>query len=647
MDEVTIPNGKQLRFRCKYKNCTTSKTFSIISIMDHLALHFSQQRRSTEIFNFYCKECRVHFLLCGMCKGCKCKAKGGGKQFILLKNKVTLEDIKREVNFFEFLQKWIAPVLTNKPGPKSAAFGLTPTTPQPADTNGNDASEQGPLPRESRSRSRTLRPTINSRTATCGRPVPPPLPQRRVSRSSSVRPKTPASAKSLDQTQKDERRVPTASKERRSRSDARARQACSVPPRSRQVSRSPETRSPAQSGPADDINSVSSFGGEICAILRMPSCYPDGTPRSPAFDDDEEEIGPAYYSSIRNRSPSCSRTPMTDIEQERHSLGPSAENENPVTSLWSSSLPEPRMFSNVFLQQQERASSAESVGQTEQQPTRRPVPAQEAAITVLAEPDESLPLPAPPQPPSVPPVSLNDDHETPDIIMIPPPPPAISSDAQPSSQPGADDQISIQDKNAKRRLTGTARVFSKKSRQDGLLEENPSPPRSPRRGISRSPGPHVPMSPFWKQPSTKTPAHEPDLENHVSASDSRTEFTCSPSFETPHTPAYGSATSYSTQSPRYCSGSPTYGESALSLYGGRRSNARCATSYWNGGQSPIGRPNTPSYARTPGQSSRPSTPRPPSYAASSPRYAGDDLEGGSQVASGGSDRTQSRNDERR
>ncbi|CAJ0603580.1 unnamed protein product [Cylicocyclus nassatus] len=378
----------------------------------------------------------------------------------------------------------------------------------------------------------------------------------------------------------------------------------------------------------------------------MPSCYPDGTSRSPAFDDDEEEIGPAYYSSIRNRSPSCSRTPMTDIEQERHSLGPSAENENPVTSLWSSSLPEPRMFSNIFLQQQERALSAESVGQTEQQPTRRPVSAQEAAITVPAEPDESLPLPPPPQPPSVPPVSLNDDHETPDIIMIPPPPPAISPDAQPSSQPGADDQISIQDKNAKRRLTGTARVFSKKSRQDGLLEANPSPPRSPRRGISRSPGPHVPMSPFWKRPSTKTPAHEPDLENHVSASDSRTEFTCSTSLEIPRTPAYGSATPYSTQSPRYCSGSPTYGESALSLYGGRRSSARCATPYWNGGQSPIERPNTPSYARTPGQSSRPSTPRPPSYTASTPCYARDDLGGGSQVTSGGGT-TQSRNDERR
>ncbi|VDN26265.1 unnamed protein product, partial [Cylicostephanus goldi] len=163
-----------------------------------------------------------------------------------------------------------------------------------------------------------------------------------------------------------------------------------------------------------------------------------------------------------------------------------------------------------------------SVGVTEQQPSR-------TIKTVTADPDESLPLPPPPEPPSIPPVSLDDDHGTPgmvlailntgafthtecvgdtypcdfsDIIMIPlppPPPPAISPDAQPSPQPAPDDHVSTQDKNAKRRLTGTARVFSKKSRQDGLLEENPSPPRSPRRGISRSPGPHAPMSPFWKQ----------------------------------------------------------------------------------------------------------------------------------------------------
>ncbi|VDK85294.1 unnamed protein product [Cylicostephanus goldi] len=100
----------------------------MFSILDHIASHFSQQKRSDLVFNYYCKLCGRHFFLKGMCLGCKCNARDGGEQFISLKHGITLEDVRREANFFLFVNKWIVPVFDDIPGAPPAAATVTVET---------------------------------------------------------------------------------------------------------------------------------------------------------------------------------------------------------------------------------------------------------------------------------------------------------------------------------------------------------------------------------------------------------------------------------------------------------------------------------------------------------------------------------------
>ncbi|RCN47115.1 hypothetical protein ANCCAN_06839 [Ancylostoma caninum] len=256
----------------------------------------------------------------------------------------------------------------------------------------------------------------------------------------------------------------------------------------------------------------------------------------------------------------------------------------------------------------------------------------------------SMLLPPPPPPPA--PSSLGVRLSVPSQPATKPAPPPPTA---PSTSSGVDRGLDF----CRKSSAPTVRSTNKKSRQDGLLEENPSPPRSPRRRLSRSPGPRAPLCPSQRRETgSKTPAHE----SQPHASGSRTpgyRYDSNNVCNGARTPAHGSATPYhSVQTPRYCGGSPEYkGGARTPGYGGRTPNQGSygARTPGCGGWTPGNGPNTPFYmpennygARTPNQGSqtpyyepqssgygaRSPGPRGPSRGPSTPFYTRDSPERG-------------------
>ncbi|CAJ0603688.1 unnamed protein product [Cylicocyclus nassatus] len=672
MEEIVIPKGKQLRFRCNFKDCVRSKSFSIVSVMDHLALHFSEIRGSKRVYNYYCKKCGVNFFLCGMCLGCKCNAKGGGEQFVQLKEgKITIEDIKREAQFFSYVHKWIVPVLENVPGAQPTNNRSTNGQASADTDNRRQAvNEASAASQERRSRSRTRRPPVSDirsmqANTSRKRPVPPPLPQRRVSRSPGPNSQNHMNVQETTSVAQGSSTAPTARRSRstvrrppvKNRQDSLLENNPSPPPR-RQISRSPGPRSRTPSGEEGEAYDMRSSGGETYRTMPTPMM-------SPRFGENGD-LGSNYSAGMRSRSQSRCGTPAMNGEG-RYPAKTTGDEEGRTSASWNSAMPMPQLFNNIYTQQNFSSSSAScnsqnglraSAAGTSQKKSSQEESGQRKEVRKQSN---SLPEPVPP--PVIPPPAksvvtsspladlLREEDSPPPpktshtaapsdghsgiatndpVTRLPPPPPPPASlvDVKPSSETRRSSLPSAakSDNATKRRASGTVRTVNKKSRQDSLLEENPPPP-TPRHG-ARSPGPLAPRSPFYGEPGSKTPAHTHNsVGAHTPGYGSTETFVFPAPGTAAQTPAYGSATPYSSRSPRYSGGSPDYGSGAPSLYGGRTPRAGSSTPYNSGYRTPVDQgSHTPFYPRTPAYGDR-SPARTPNYGPSTPRYGLDDFDG--------------------
>ncbi|KAL6737533.1 hypothetical protein Aduo_011165 [Ancylostoma duodenale] len=261
MEEVP---AKLLRFRCNVSHCSSTKTFSIVSVMDHLALHFAE-RCGQSIFNYYCNHCRIYFYVLGMCAGCKCQARDPKASFVQLKPTIKKSDIDREALFFQFVYKHAVPIFDNMPGfVGTSRPSSDPGTSQTVTTNQEDreARRSGETnshgERRSRSTVRRQQPDSCQSNVTTKRPVPPPLPTRQASRSPGPRPQNSSHPHKREEEQqgssREERRSRSTCRRPpvRSRQDGLLTENPSPPPVSRrQMSRSPGPRSRVSSvGPA-------------------------------------------------------------------------------------------------------------------------------------------------------------------------------------------------------------------------------------------------------------------------------------------------------------------------------------------------------------------------------------------------------------
>ncbi|VDM66640.1 unnamed protein product [Strongylus vulgaris] len=220
--------------------------------------------------------------------------------------------------------------------------------------------------------------------------------------------------------------------------------------------------------------------------------------------------------------------------------------------------------------------------------------------------------------------------------LPPPPPPPTPSPLNakcPSTQPESNLTAGStpSDANARKHPLATVRPFSKRSRQDGLLEENPPPPRSPRRTLSRSPGPRTPRCSVQDNEVEST---TPMCGNHASSSGGRTPgYGCHTAvgFPTPTSSsqtAYGSTTPhFAAQTPRYCGNSPDYGSGAPSLYRARTPHQGSRTPAYGGTTSSAGttpyQSSQPRYYGSQTPAYRSPGPRTSNYVPTSPSYSGD------------------------
>ncbi|EYC10522.1 hypothetical protein Y032_0055g2602 [Ancylostoma ceylanicum] len=305
MEEVVVPHGKQLRFRCNVPKCTSLKTFSIISVMDHLALHFAEKERKS-VFNYYCNLCRINFYVLGMCAGCKCQARDP-KSFVQLKPTIKRSDIDSEIQFFHYVSKHVVPVFDNMAGPNEKS--RPPSNPGTSDTVAKNQEDRQDRRSEEttnshecgerRSRSTVRRQPHDSRqnNVPTKRPVPPPIPRRPASRSPAPRPQNSSHSHKREEEEGSSRG------ERRSRSTYRRppvksrqdglltenppppsvskRQMSRSPgPRSRvTMSRSPGPRSRVMSVESESANGFPTPGGIIsCCSVFDAFCERETTP---------------------------------------------------------------------------------------------------------------------------------------------------------------------------------------------------------------------------------------------------------------------------------------------------------------------------------------------------------------------------------
>ncbi|ETN80562.1 hypothetical protein NECAME_02307 [Necator americanus] len=607
MEELNIPEEKRLRYKCAVHGCASGKTFSLFSVMDHLAWHFSELYHSKRIYNYYCNLCKLRFYILGMCGGCKCGPQCTEERFVQLKPEVTMEDVKRDVQFSFFVHKHAVPVLEsttskigdcNQPSSNSGASYQVPAGPEGGSRRTNDT--QNPQPAaERRSRSAVRQPPPESRPGNNPprKPVPPPLPKRVSSSPGRNREQT-----SYAQTGENGQGTSTASNQRRSRSTVRrppvrCRQDSLLtdnpPPPSvsrRQMSRSPGPKSRVESVEQKTECDPRSPGGQSWMTMPSPSYYPDGTPRTPHYSDDDEEIEPAYYRTVRNRSQSRSgASSRTENEEARDPARRQAMGaERPTSATWNGSLPKPQLFSNIFVQDHfptpsssvpQNMSPAEPVGSSV--PGKNRNESTENARDPLSKEDvEVEPHPTPPN--HDPPPPPNKPAAVESVAPPPPPPP-------PEEEPPSCAYYKTAVDRTRKHSATTVRSVHKKSRQDALLEENPSPPRTPRCRVSRSPGPSG--SSHNIEFGSKTPTYDP----HTSSSGGPT-------------PAYGTKTSSGMQwtsahestkpfcfakTPQYHDGSPEYTNGASIPDHGIRAPIQ-------GCQKPFYGSQTQAYDRSPG-----------------------------------------------
>ncbi|CAJ0598659.1 unnamed protein product [Cylicocyclus nassatus] len=267
--------------------------------------------------------------------------------------------------------------------------------------------------------------------------------------------------------------------------------------------------------------------GRVRVASRTPLHYPQGV----QYYDDEEKLQlPGNCPPLpQNRS---GRSASNFVKEGNSVIRMNEDGENRAVKKWNSSVRKPHLFNNDLSRSEvlsNQPSAHPSTSNCEAQPQR---PLQEIVVKVeeeqhsepcsraeVSSPDLAANIttfssyaataahtnqasPSPPSAQNLPFLldvhgnTINDHHR----VLLPPPPPPPPLDAKESASQSKSEHSSTTaqcDKNAKKRSATTVRMLNKKSRQDGLREENPSSPRLSRRQ-SRSPRIH----------GSKTPTHE-------------------------------------------------------------------------------------------------------------------------------------------
>ncbi|KAK5969607.1 hypothetical protein GCK32_008922 [Trichostrongylus colubriformis] len=214
MEEVIIPAGKALRYRCGVEGCSSvNRHFSVISIWEHLASHFAKKNGNRH-YNYRCQSCGMHFYNLGMADSCRCPKKTDGR-FESIRLDLSSAAIRHDVFFSSYYKRYAIPVLVND----------------------NDASVSRHAPK----------PDLQRKPSNTKTSQPPP-------------------------------KIPTE-----------------------------RSRTPRSSEDPEDSR------GMNWPMMRSPSMYADGTPRTPREDDEEEEAEPAYVRAMRSRCQSRAGSP-TDME---------------------------------------------------------------------------------------------------------------------------------------------------------------------------------------------------------------------------------------------------------------------------------------------------------------------------------------------
>ncbi|KAJ1347461.1 hypothetical protein KIN20_002519 [Parelaphostrongylus tenuis] len=73
MEQVTIPLGKKLRYRCDVSGCRSDMSYSMSGITEHLAEHYAQIKDSKDHYNYQCRNCGRYFVYLGMTVSCYCR----------------------------------------------------------------------------------------------------------------------------------------------------------------------------------------------------------------------------------------------------------------------------------------------------------------------------------------------------------------------------------------------------------------------------------------------------------------------------------------------------------------------------------------------------------------------------------------------
>ncbi|KAK6034440.1 hypothetical protein COOONC_28056 [Cooperia oncophora] len=173
MEDVPIPKGKCLRYRCGFQECRCDRHFSIVSVVEHLASHFAKTNGNRH-YHYRCCSCGMHFFNLSMTASCQCKTKKDGRLQSVRKD-LSLAAVRHDIFFASYCKLYIIPVLVDDdprnnhhvPGPESSRRSSKVATPQPGSrTPAPNGSRTPRKPREeddlndSHGRSRTDSPTL-------------------------------------------------------------------------------------------------------------------------------------------------------------------------------------------------------------------------------------------------------------------------------------------------------------------------------------------------------------------------------------------------------------------------------------------------------------------------------------------------------
>ncbi|VDM59775.1 unnamed protein product [Angiostrongylus costaricensis] len=137
MEEFSdVPEGKTVRYRCGVPRChSPTKTFSLLTIIEHLASHFRHSIGSRNHANYLCKNCGHSFYLLCMTMSCFCRQYGGENECVSIRKDWNRVVAREDVAFLWYVVRYAVPVLVEKAANRGGERNLS-STPQ-RKTEGN------------------------------------------------------------------------------------------------------------------------------------------------------------------------------------------------------------------------------------------------------------------------------------------------------------------------------------------------------------------------------------------------------------------------------------------------------------------------------------------------------------------------------